>query len=788
MLRQLKITLRALLRRRAYTLTSVFGLGVGMASCLLIALFVLDELSYDRYHRSSERIYRLVNMETGAADDQGIAKVNGPWGVSARNEIPEVEEMTRFIVAGQQLFSADGKQFYENAGFYADSTVFRVFSFRMLEGDNASALTQPNSMVITQPMNEKYFGNASGVGKLLRVNDQEFKVTGILEDIPLNSHFRFSYLLSMTGYQHPDKDNWVRWNQFYTYLRLSEGSSPDAVADKMKTILSKNLDAKMFASYTPVLQPLTDIHLYSHLFREINPNSDVSYIYIFSSIALLILIISCANFINLYTAQAASRAKEIGIRKVNGAARIQLALQFLVETSIITLMALVLAHLIAPIVLPTLNELTDKHLMIDYLREPVGLMVIFAIGSVTAILAGIYPALYLSSLKPAHAIKGKWSPLTGATLRKSLVTFQFVLSSMLVIASIVVLQQLHFVQTNPLGFDQQQIINVPIHSNEFRTNHETIRRELLTLPGVVSVSVSGNLPGGSDWGIPTLAEGYTDETMPHVRVMAVDHDFISTYGMTITSGRGFSRDVASDTAGYLINEEAARQLQWDEPLKKTIGMPAIQRGMAPVIGVVRDFHFRSMHEKIGPLVFFIPPSSWYSQYSIRIAAAGSQETLKAIEGKWSHLDPQYPFVYSFLDETYSRLYRQDQRLSKVVTVFTAIGIFLACLGLYSLASLTTEQRTKEIGIRKVIGATNRQIVVMLSGQYVRLVLIGFLVALPIALWVLQQWLQTFAYRVDFSVVLIGAGCLLSVAVALLTVGYRSMMAALTNPVDSLKNE
>jgi putative ABC transport system permease protein len=785
LLNNVKLALRAIQRKKGYAFTSIFGLAVGITCCLVILFFVLDELSYDQYHAKKDRIYRLVtSMRSGNA----IAKVTGPWGEAARAEIPEVEDMTRIVAVGQMLFTHGDKMLYEDLGRYADSTTFNIFSYTLLEGNPRTALTQPNSIILTQSLKQKYFGNEQALGQSIKLDNREFIVTGIMEDVPSNSHFTFSYLLSMTSLQHPDKDDWVRWNQFYTYLLLHADASPEEVPGKVSAILDQNLGAEASANYAPFLQPLTSIHLHSHLFREMQPNSDVAYIYIFSSIALLILIISCVNFINLATAQAATRAKEIGVRKVNGAYRRQLIFQFLTEATLISFISLLLAQVMAYGILPLVNELTGKSLVVDYATHPVALIIIVSVALLTALLAGGYPAFYLSSLKPSQVIKGKWSPTGGNLLRKSLVTFQFALSSLLVIAAIIVQQQIHFINSRPLGFDPQQVITIPIQADYLRANSETVRKELEALPGVLSVSASGNQPGGSDWGIPSLAEGFTNDNMPPMRVMAVDPGFIKTFGLEIIHGREFSGEFASDSSAYLINEEAARQLGWSDPLNKTISMAAIERQAGPVIGVVKDFHFRSMKEKIGPLLFFMPPAGWYSQYAIKIDEANTQQILKSIEMKWAQFDPDHPFVFNFFDEGYNRLYLQERRLAQIVNYFMVIGVFLACLGLYSLASLTTEQRTKEIGIRKVIGASAKQIVVMLSKQYLMLVLIGFVLALPMALWMLNKWLQTFAYHDNFNVFLIGAGCGLSVIVALVTVGYRSWTAATANPVKSLRTE
>jgi putative ABC transport system permease protein len=784
----LRVATRTLRRKKTYGLTSIVGLAVGMASCLLILFFVLDELSFDQYHSRKDRIYRLAT-EVHNSTYGGIAKVNGPWGPAAQEEIAGIEHVTRFVICGRLLMGQNDKRFYESNGFYADSTVFKVFSFDLLAGNAESALSGQGNIVITKTLAEKYFGNENALGQTLRINNEEdYKVTGIMNDVPSNSHFTFDFLISMASHRHPQRDSWIQWNQFYTYFLLREGTDPKAVAENIKPILRKNMEAETADNYSPFLQPLTDIHLYSHLFREITPNSDVNYIYIFSSIALLILLISCANFVNMATAQASTRAKEIGVRKVNGAIRKQLIIQFLLEATLICLAALCLAHIFTLLTLPVLNDVTGKNIRIDYLANPIVLISIIGFTLFTALLAGSYPSFYQAALKPIQVLKGKWSPGGSTNLRKTLVVIQFGISSVLVIASVLILQQLHYIQNKSLGFDPQQIITIPIQHDILRMNYETVKRELFTHPGVMNVSLSGNLPGGGDWGIPSIPEGFTAENAPPMRVMAVDHSFIETFGMKVVSGRAFSDKYSTDTATYLINEEAARQLQWSDPLNKSIGMPAIQRSPEKVVGVIQDFHFRSLHEKIGPILFFIPPRSWYSLYSIKIDARQTEDVLKFIEKKWSIFDPDHPFTYNFFDEAYSSLHQQETRLARIVGYFTAVGIFLACLGLYSLASYTTEQRTKEIGIRKVVGASTAQIVTLLSKQYLALVLIGFFIAIPLAWWVLQSWLESFAYHVEFSPLLIFACGLTSLLIALLTVGYRAVNAATVNPVESLKNE
>lgn len=784
----LTIAFRSLVRKKAYTFTTLTGLSLGLASCLLILIYIVDELSYDQYHIHKNQIYRLATAIEGS-DFEGIAKVNGPWGPAAQNEIPEIETVAQFVTSGQPLVENNNQRSYEPNGFYADPSVFNVFSYTLLEGDPTSALSRPNTMVISESFAKKYFGNEAALGKTLRIDGQsDYLITGVLADVPQASHFTFDYLLSMESLQHPQRDHWVQWNQFYTYLLLQENADPASVAGKIKMILHKNMDAETAEKYTPFLQPLTDIHLHSHLHREITANSDVKYLYIFSSIALLILGISCANFVNMTTAQATVRAKEIGVRKVNGAARRHLFIQFMTEVFLMCVVSLLVAQLLTIVALPVLNDLTSKNIQPDFIAQPIFGIAIVGVTLLTALLAGSYPAFYQASLKPLQVLKGKWIPSRNISLRKTLVVFQFALSSTLVVASVIIYQQLQFIQHRPLGFDPQQIITIPIQSEALRLNYETVKAELLKHPGVVSVSLSGNIPGGSDWGIPTEPEGFTNENIPPIRVMAIDHQFLKTYGIALESGRDFSAEFASDTAAYIINEEAARQLGWTNPLSKSFSMPVVGRPSAPVVGVVKDFHFRSMREKIGPLLFFIPPREWYSIYSIKIDGRNTKETLAFIEQQWALFDPEHPFTFTFFDEGYNSLYHQEQRLATIVGYFTAIGIFLACLGLYSLASYTAEQRTKEIGIRKAIGASSLQIMTLLSKQYLLLVVAGFAFALPFSWYMLQRWLESFAYHINFNVYVIGGCGLISSLMALATVGYRAFKAAQANPVDSLRNE
>jgi putative ABC transport system permease protein len=787
----LKIALRHLRKHKGHTLINISGLALGMACCLLILLYVQHELSFDQYHQNKDRLYRLATRIQGATFEEGIAKVNGPWGIAIKKEVPEVEETVRFVIVGQILVGKGEKRFYESNGLYADSTALRVFDFPMLQGEGRTALVAPNTMAVTRDFAQKYFGEENPLGQTLTLDNRtEYLITALLDKVPSNSHFTFDFLLSLSGFTHPQRDNWVQWNQFYTYLLLQENVSPQTVAAKIPAVLQKGMGAETAARFSPFLQPLPRIHLYSHLFREISPNSDVAYLYIFSSVALLILIVAAINFINLSTAQGSHRAKEVGVRKVLGSPRQQLVGQFLTEAILLCVFAVALAISLAEFFLPTFNALIDRNIEITWRNN--ALLWLGALGLTLLLggLAGSYPAFALSAFQPVSVLKGQaGGPPKKSLLRNGLVVFQFALSAFLLMATGVIHRQTQFVRGKNLGYTPEQIITIPVQSPALARDYETVKSELLQHPNLVAVSASANLPGGSDWGIPVQPEGIAPEQAPPMRMLAGDHDFINTYQVQIAEGRNFSKEFAGDsTNAFIINEEAARQLKWDQPLGKMIAMPAIQREAAPVIGVVKDFHFRSLHERIGPLLFFIPLPDWMTTFSVRIRPQNIPETLKFLEEKFARLDPSHPFTYSFFDERMARQYQSELRLQSTSTYAAGLGIVIACLGLFGLVSFATAQRTKEIGIRKVLGATTSGIVGLLSKETVRLVVIANLVACPAAYFIMQRWLQDFAYRAEISPAVFASACLLTLLIALLTVGYRSIKAALANPVEALRYE
>lgn len=783
-----KVALRALVRHKIYSSLNIIGLALGMACSILILLYVRFELSYDRYHEKADRLYRLATRVEGASYD-GIAKLTGPWGLAAKQELPEVEDMTRFVFFGQTLMERGETRLYETGGLYADPAVFSMFSFPFLKGEKTTALVRPNTIVMTRELAERYFGEGDPLGQTIVLNGQTpYTVTGVLDEVPPNSHFSFTFLASMSSLAHPDRDHWIRWNQFYTYLMLKEGTSREVVEAKIPAILQKNM-GEQGARYRPFLQPMTEIHLTSNLFREMAPNSNVMYLYVMSAIGLFLLLIGCVNFMNLSTARAAKRGKEVGMRKVTGANRASLAGQFMGESLLMSILALFGAIALVELILPTFNNLVGREISVAWFSDLPLFGALIGITVFVGIVAGSYPAIILSSFQPTEVLKGQWRGSKGALLRKALVVFQFAISAFFLAGSGIVYDQLEFIQTRQLGFNQEQLVVIPIREPSLAFRSSAIKEELLRNPSITGVSITANMPGGNDFGIPCVPEGVPPDQIPPIRIFAVDHDLLPTFQMTMASGRGFSKEIASDTsAAFLINEEAARQLGWENPIGKNIAMRAIGRAAAPVIGVVKDFHFRSLREQIAPLVFFIPPPNWFTTFVVRVNPARTSEALQYLEEKFAAFDPAHPFAYTFFDERFGRLYQAERSIGEMITFFTILAVVIASLGLFGLSAFSAEQRTKEIGVRKVLGSSVTGIVGLLSKDFLKLVLLANVLAWPLVYWAAGWWLESFAYQTELRVwTFVGAG-LIGLFIAFVTVSFQCVKAAWANPVEALRYE
>lgn len=783
-----KVALRQLYRQKGYSIINILGLAVGIAATILIMMYVKHELTYDTFHTNSDRIYRLVNMDP-TSGQQGIAKVTGPWGLTANENIPEVENVTRFVFFTTPLVQRGETANYEVSGFYADASVFDVFGYEMISGNPETALANPNSVALTEQIADIYFPNEDPLGKALTMNGIEYTVTALLKDIPANTHISFRYLVSMSSLNHPDKDHWIRWNQFYTYLLLTEDASPDVVAEKFQEILPTYIGEEAMTGYSAGMQLISDIHLKSDLFREITPNSNITYVYAFSAIALLILLIACVNFTNLATARAMNRAKEIGVRKSAGALRSTLRTQFLGESIVYTIISTVIAIGLAVAALSSFNQITLQSFSIADLFDIqlVGwvLVLIILIG----ILSGSYPAFLLSGFKPVQSLKGEIKMSGSNTVRGGLVVFQFAITTALILATSVVIQQLNYVQNQDLGFDKEQLVILRIRDNSLREQADTFKQELLRNPNIINASISANFPGGTDYGIPSQPEGVPEDQRPPMRILAVDHEFIDTFGMKVAEGRSFSRDIPTDAYGsVIINQEAARQLGWENPLDHRIAIEGIEFGPAPVIGVLEDFHFRSFREAIAPILLFIPTTEWYTYYAIRISPNNVEESLAHIQSTWEKFDPVNPFSSIFFDSYYQGLYYQEQSTQNLLNYSTILAIIISAIGLFGLASFITEKRTKEIGIRKVLGASVTEVVFMMAKQFTKFVTISLLIAIPVAYFGMGKWLESFAYKTNINAITILITAVSVFGIAWISVSYQSIKAAISNPINSLRSE
>ena len=780
-----------MIRHKTFSLINISGLAIGMACCLLITIFVQDELSYDRFHENADRIYRIASEE----NRRGVI-ANYPFVFSGippilQSDYSEVLDYVRFDPRENVLISSEDKEFYEERLFYTDASVFDMFTFPLLKGDPKTALKEPYSLVLTQKMADKYFRGVDPVGQTLTVdNEKDYKITGIMENVPRNSHIKFDCLASIATLeaQDPRYGKLWAWN-CYTYLLLPKDYSYPDLESKFPDFIRRHRGEKAVEAYTFYLQPLTRIHLHSHLGFEIEANGDIRYVYIFSAIAFFILLIACINFMNLSTARSAKRAKEVGLRKVLGAERSRLIKQFLGESLALSLVALPAAVALIELFLPAFNTLTGKELRIDYFGNSVVFLGLIGILLFVGILSGTYPAFFLSAFRPAAVLKGRLKTGAGSSLfRKILVVVQFSISIVLIAGTIIITNQLDFIRDKKLGFDKDHVIVIPVMRSGIGHNFETFKRELLQSPNVQSVSGSTSVPSFVPTRSVFIPEGAEEGQRLTLRNVLLDIDFIQTFGMEIKEGRDFSRDFATDAKeAFIVNEAAVQEFGWESAVgKKLIDLEG-PRGS--VIGVVKNFHFRSKHQKIEPLVFSLLPSSRYVYLiSVKINPSNIRDTLSFLKSQWEKFSPEWPFEYFFLDDNYDRLYKSEERLRHVFLTFTFLGIFIACLGLFGLAAFTTEQRTKEIGIRKVLGASVPNILILLSKEFTKWVVLANVIAWPIAYFAMNSWLRNFAYRISIEWWMFILAAVLVLVVALCTVGFQAAKAALANPSDALRYE
>ncbi|WP_461081313.1 ABC transporter permease [Spirosoma flavus] len=803
----LKIAWRTLRKQKGFTFINIFGLATGLSCCMLIMLYVLDELSFDRYNEKADRIYRVQSDIKFGGNDMHFAVSPDPIGPTLKKDYPQVEQFTRLHQQGTWSVKRTGEStnLREDNITFADSTLFDVFTLPLLSGDPKRALAEPNSVVISESAAKRHFGNQNPMGKTLVFNNnQTYKVTGLMRDIPKNAHFQSNFFLSMLN----DDYTWGQWlsNNHHTYILFKPGTDVQAFAKNLNTVIDKYVGPQALQfigssmdqfrkagnSIAYWLIPLTDIHLYSKQQVELAPNGDIQYVYIFSAVALFILLIACINFMNLATARSANRAKEVGVRKVMGSERQQLIGQFMTESVLTTVLAMFLAVFIVGIALPAFNTIAAKDLMLSQLVSPYYIPILISLPIVVGLLAGSYPALFLSSFQPIKVLKGRINvSFRSVGLRSGLVVFQFAMSVILIVGTIIVYRQITYIQSKNLGFNRDQMLNI-YGVYTIGNQAETFRQEVLRLPGVVSGSISGYLPTPSNRSDNAFfSEGQSDMNKGvNMQSWAVDHNYVKTMGMKVVKGRDFSKEFGSDSAGIILNEAAVKVFGFKDPIGKRIwrfnDAQMKVRKTFTVVGVVKNFHYESLRRDIGALSMVLEPNSGAATF--RLSSSDLPALIKQIEAKWRQIAPGQAFSYQFMDDSFDEMYRAEQRIGSIALTFAVLAILIACLGLFGLAAFMAEQRTKEIGIRKVLGASVPNLIGLLSKDFLKLVLIAIVIASPIAWYMMNKWLADFAYKIDIEWWMFALAGIVAIGIALLTVSFQSIKAALMNPIKSLRSE
>ncbi len=788
------ITLRRLWSKRMYSFINIAGMAIAIASCLFLVSYIQQELNFDKYHQNAERIYRL---NLGNLNGVGRGAVSsGAMAPAFAPDFPEIATFVRFRKF-PALVEREGLQFYEDDFFYTDSTVFEVFDFELLEGNPMTALDEPFSIVLTQEAAKKYFGEASPIGQSLQIDNQfTFQVTGVLKEVSDQTHFKFDYLASVASLrQHPNES--VRYWQlnswyshyYHTYLLLKPATDADALGKKIERIAATYSNPEFFQLYGQemglYLQPLMDIHL-NPQHGELEAQGNLQNLYIFGIIALIILIIACSNYANLATALTLQRHREIGVRKVLGAGKRQVSLSFFVESLLVS----GLGTLVALALLQGLSSIWSVLTEYDFEWTNAILPVLLSIFLLTSLLGGIYPAFVGSAFHPASIFRKTTLKVGKLSVNKGLVVFQFMLSLGLIVATLVVYQQLQFMQNQSLGMDIEQVVVLPTRGNpEVTQRFAAFENELKKSTNISTATMSESVPGQQIFGFVCHFEG--QEQGKNYQTIPISYDFFKTYGIELSAGRVFSKNNPSDTLERaIINEALARELGWKDPqeaIGKRYDFANDGENVGHVIGVVKDAHFRSLHRNIEPLLFMMD-DQFYRHISLRLNAQNMTETLAYIEQEWQRFFPDLPFDYFFADEQFGQQYAADQRLATLFAYFVSLAILLACFGLFGLSAFAVERRIKEIGVRKVLGATVFNIVHLLSKDFLKLVGVAFLVATPFAYWVMDQWLDNFAYRIEIAGWLFAVAGMAIIMIAFLTVSFQSLRVALANPVNALRNE
>lgn len=799
----IKIAFRNLLKNKLYSAINIFGLTIGLTTCFMILLFVQNQLSYDRFNEKADQIFRVAFVGQMNGGEIKEANVMPPVAQTLKDDFPEVLDAARIRSIGTPRISYNN-QVFRNSTAFADPSLFDLFTIPLIKGDKQTILSKPNTLVLSQKAATQFFGDENPIGKTILIKDgnANFEVVGVYETIPGNSHFHFDVLASMATLPEATNPSWMVSN-FYTYLLLPDGYDYKNLEAKLPQVVEKYMGPQLqeamgitFSQFRESgnnigfeLQPLTDIHLHSKLSAELEAPGDIQYVYIFIAVALFMLLIACINFMNLSTAGASKRAKEIGVRKVLGSLKQQLILQFLIESLLLTSISLIIALSSVDLVLPYFNTLTQQELTFSFSLNHWIVPAMLGFVVITGVLAGSYPAFYLSSFNPVNIIKSRFfSDSKGFSLRSGLVVFQFFISIGMITSTLVVYKQLSFIQHKNLGYNKDQVVIVE-DTYWLGESQNAFKEKLLTDSRVINASYSAYIPAGASNSNNFLI--FPDENsanLVHTLRYGVDYNYIPTLDMQMVAGRNFSEEYGSDSLGIIINEAAANAFGWENPIGHQL--THTNNGGAPstfhVIGVVQNFHFRSLHELITPLVMTLEGNQ--SHLIVKVRTDEPSNLLAEMKSTWDSFTAESPFTYSFLNDRFTNTYKTEQNIGLILGIFAGLTIFVACLGLFALVMFTTERRSKEIGIRKILGANAAGIIALLSKDFLKLVGIAFLLASPVAWFIMNQWLQNFVYRIQISGWIFLLTGVAALAIALLTISSQSIKTAMANPVNSLKNE